>query len=78
MKISELQAIEKELLDGLRNRAKAGDNAAAQVALQHLRETSKHIEEWRKSKDAERPQVTLKPPEPVIFEGEEVPCNGQS
>lgn len=54
MRIADLVKIETELLDDLRKRAAAGDNHAAQVALEHLRETSRSIEDWRKGLDYEK------------------------
>lgn len=49
MKIVELQQIEMELIEGLRQRAKGGDNQASEVLLAHLREVSKNIDLWRQS-----------------------------
>ena len=46
MKISELQALEAEQIEGLRERAAKGDNEAARVLLEHLRKVSKAIEAW--------------------------------
>lgn len=54
MKIKELQAIENEVINDLRIRATGGDNHASQVLLEHLRETSKRIEEWRKSQPEQK------------------------
>lgn len=54
MKITELNSIETEVLDHLRARAKNGDNEAADVILNHLRESSINIEHWKARKDARR------------------------
>lgn len=51
MKIKDLIALENEMLEHLRVRALGGDNDAARVYLEHLRATSKSIEEWKKNKD---------------------------
>lgn len=49
MKLSELIALEKEMMDILYDRAQAGDNDAAAKLLEHLRAVSKNIEEWRQN-----------------------------
>lgn len=57
MTIKQLNAIEEEILCGLRNRFDAGDNSAGQVILEHLREVGKNISIWQKSKKQEEKQA---------------------
>lgn len=53
MKISEIQAIEIEQINLLRQRSAEGDNEASQVLLEHLRAVSKDIDEWKRRMDAQ-------------------------
>ena len=54
MSIKELQAIEAELIAGLRKQAADGDPQAAGVLLKHLRGVGKDISKWQKGLDAQR------------------------
>ena len=53
MTIKQMKAIEDETLELLRMRSQAGDNEAAMVILDHLRETSKLIDQWKRNKTQE-------------------------
>jgi hypothetical protein len=51
MKISELNQFEEETISHLRRRIADGDNEAAKILLEHLRNVSQAISERRKEKD---------------------------
>lgn len=53
MKIKDINALEAEIINALRNKALAGDNEAASVLLNHLRQQSKVIDNWRSNKRKE-------------------------
>lgn len=52
MKIVEIQELEREQIELLRERSGRGDNQAAAVLLEHLRQVSIQISKWKAEKDA--------------------------
>lgn len=58
MRIKDINALEKEILNTLRNKALAGDTAAADVLLKHLRKQSILIDNWRRNKEQQKQPPT--------------------
>lgn len=51
MRLAEVHELETELVNGLRQQAKAGDSVAAGVLLQHLRGVKSDISDWQERKE---------------------------